>query len=107
MENGVRLRIDVREGQKTGAFLDQRDNRLLLGRYCAGAKVLDVYSYAGGFALQALRHGAVEATCVDISPRALKLCTENSELNNLGPLSTVESDAFRFLEGATLSLIHI
>ena len=101
LENGVRLRIDVREGQKTGAFLDQRDNRLLLGRYCAGAKVLDVYSYAGGFALQALRHGAIEATCVDISPRALKLCTEHSELNNLGPLSTVESDAFRFLEGAT------
>jgi 23S rRNA (cytosine1962-C5)-methyltransferase len=100
LENGVRLRIDVREGQKTGAFLDQRDNRLLFGRYCAGAKVLDVYSYAGGFALQALRNGAVEATCVDISPRALKLCSDNSQLNSLGPLQTVESDAFRFLEGA-------
>ncbi len=101
LENGVRLRIDVREGQKTGAFLDQRDNRLLLGKYCAGAKVLDVYSYAGGFALQALRHGAVQATCVDISPRALKLCSDHAELNSLGPLTTVESDAFRFLEGAT------
>ena len=101
LENGIRLRIDVREGQKTGAFLDQRDNRQLLGRYCAGAKVLDVYSYAGGFALQALRQGAVEATCVDISPRALKLCSENAQLNGLAPLHTVESDAFRFLEGAT------
>ena len=101
LENGLRLRIDVRDGQKTGAFLDQRDNRQLLGRYCAGAKVLDVYSYAGGFALQALRQGAVEATCVDISPRALKLCQENAQLNSLGPLHTVESDAFRFLEGAT------
>ena len=101
LENGLRLRIDVRDGQKTGAFLDQRDNRQLLGRYCAGAKVLDVYSYAGGFALQALRQGAVEATCVDISPRALKLCQENAQLNSLGPLQTVESDAFRFLEGAT------
>lgn len=100
LEHGVRLRIDVREGQKTGAFLDQRDNRLLFGRHCAGAKVLDVYSYAGGFALQALRNGAVEATCVDISPRALKLCSDNSQLNSLGPLHTVESDAFRFLEGA-------
>jgi 23S rRNA (cytosine1962-C5)-methyltransferase len=101
LENGIRLRIDIREGQKTGAFLDQRDNRQLLGRYCAGAKVLDVYSYAGGFALQALRQGAVEATCVDISPRALKLCSENAQLNGLSPLHTVESDAFRFLEGAT------
>ncbi|MBL8634649.1 MAG: class I SAM-dependent rRNA methyltransferase [Myxococcales bacterium] len=100
LEHGVRLRIDVREGQKTGAFLDQRDNRLLFGRHCAGAKVLDLYSYAGGFALQALRNGAVEATCVDISPRALKLCSDNSQLNSLGPLHTVESDAFRFLEGA-------
>lgn len=100
LEHGVRLRIDVREGQKTGAFLDQRDNRLLFGRHCAGAKVLDVYSYAGGFALQALRNGAVEATCVDISPRALKLCSDNSQLNSLGPLHTIESDAFRFLEGA-------
>lgn len=101
LENGIRLRVDVRDGQKTGAFLDQRDNRLLLGKFCAGAKVLDVYSYAGGFALQALRHGAVEATCVDISPKALKLCSENAELNSLGLLHTVESDAFRFLEGAT------
>jgi 23S rRNA (cytosine1962-C5)-methyltransferase len=99
-ENSVDLTVDVKDGQKTGMFLDQRDNRLLLGRYCGGAKVLDVYSYAGGFALQALRHGASEATCVDISPRALALAEQNAARNHLGPLTTVEADAFRFLESA-------
>lgn len=100
LENGVQLTVDLKAGQKTGMFLDQRDNRQLLGRYAGGARVLDVYSYAGGFALQALRHGAREATCVDISPRALALCQSHAERNQLGPLLTVESDAFRYLEAA-------
>lgn len=99
-EGGVQLSVDVRGGQKTGMFLDQRDNRRLLGSFCKGARMLDVYSYAGGFALQALRGGAASATCVDISPRALTLAQENAQRNNLGPLETVESDAFRFLEAA-------
>ncbi len=99
-ENGITLTVDLKAGQKTGMFLDQRDNRQLLGRYAAGARVLDVYSYAGGFALQALHHGAREATCVDISPRALALCQSHAERNRLGPLHTVESDAFRYLEAA-------
>ena len=100
VENGVHLTVDLRGGQKTGMFLDQRDNRQLLGRYAAGARVLDVYSYAGGFALQALRYGAAEATCVDISPRALALCQAHAERNQLGPLHPIESDAFRYLEAA-------
>lgn len=98
LENGVRLRIDVRDGQKTGAFLDQRENRLLVGKHCAGARVLDLYSYVGGFALQALRGGATEAVCVDTSERALKQCVEHAKLNQFSPLRTVEEDAFRFLE---------
>lgn len=100
VENGVRLTVDVRGGQKTGMFLDQRDNRERLGRLCRGAKVLDVYSYAGGFALAALKHGAAEATCVDSSGRALALAASHAERNQLGPLRTVEADAFRFLEAA-------
>lgn len=100
-ENGLRLRVDVKDGQKTGAFLDQRENRLLVARHCAGAKVLDLYSYMGGFALTALRHGATEATCVDSSEKALRLCTEHSRLNDLPTPQTVFSDVFHFLEAAT------
>ena len=100
LENGVELAVDLKGGQKTGMFLDQRENRQTLGRYCVGARVLDVYSYAGGFALQALRQGAREATCVDISPRALALAQAHAERNQLKPLLTVEADAFRFLEAA-------
>ncbi|MFO0574875.1 MAG: class I SAM-dependent rRNA methyltransferase [Polyangia bacterium] len=100
VEGGVQLSVDVRGGQKTGMFLDQRDNRRLLGQLCRGARVLDVYSYAGGFALQALKHGAAEATCVDSSARALQLAQGHAERNQLGPLHTIEADAFRFLEGA-------
>jgi len=99
-ENGIQLTVDLKGGQKTGMFLDQRDNRLLLGHYCAGARMLDVYSYAGGFALSALHQGAREATCVDISPRALALCQAHAERNRLAPLHVVESDAFRYLEAA-------
>lgn len=100
-EAGIELEVEPLSGQKTGMFLDQRENRLRLGRRCAGARVLDVYSYAGGFALQALRHGAVSATCVDSSARALQRARAHAERNGLQPLETVEADAFRFLEGAT------
>jgi 23S rRNA (cytosine1962-C5)-methyltransferase len=100
-EAGVRLRVDPTSGQKTGMFLDQRENRVLLGRLAAGASVLDVYSYAGGFALQALRHGARAVTCVDSSARALERARTHAELNGLPGLTTVEADAFRVLEGVT------
>lgn len=100
VENGVHLHVDVRGGQKTGMFLDQRDNRQLLGRLCRGARLLDVYSYAGGFALAALKHGAASATCVDSSARALAQAQAHAERNQLAPLQTIEADAFRFLEGA-------
>ena len=98
-ENGILLRVDLAEGQKTGLFLDQRENRLRLGRYCRGADVLDVYSYVGGFGLSALRYGAKSATCVDSSARALGRARDNAERNQLCALQTVEADAFRYLEG--------
>lgn len=105
LEHGVQLTVELSGGpgggQKTGMFLDQRENRARLGRLCAGARVLDVYSYAGGFALQALRGGASAATCVDMSARALSRAAAHAEQNGLGPLETVEADAFRYLEGVT------
>jgi 23S rRNA (cytosine1962-C5)-methyltransferase len=100
-ENGVTLRVDLEQGQKTGLFLDQRENRLRLGRYSRGADVLDVYSYVGGFALSALRQGARSATCVDSSARALERAQRHAAENQLGPLETVEEDAFRYLEAVT------
>jgi 23S rRNA (cytosine1962-C5)-methyltransferase len=100
-EAGVSLEVDPLHGQKTGMFLDQRDNRVLLGRYCKGARVLDVYSYAGGFALQALRQGASQVTCVDSSARALERARAHAERNGLRGLETVQADAFRHLEALT------
>ncbi len=100
-ENGIELRVDLEQTQKTGLFLDQRRNRARLAELCTGATVLDVYSHVGGFALNALRHGAVAATCVDASARALQRAAEHATQNGLGPLTPIESDAFRFLEAQT------
>jgi len=101
LENGIQLLSDLRQGQKTGLFLDQRENRRRLGALCKGARVLDVYCYVGGFGLNALRSGATEVTAVDMSARALARVNEHAELNGLGPLTAVEADGFRFLEGVT------
>lgn len=100
-ENGLDLRVDLEQSQKTGLFLDQRRNRARLAELCRGARVLDVYSHVGGFALNALAQGAVSATCVDASARALARAQEHADLNKLSGLSVVESDAFRFLEVQT------
>lgn len=100
-ENGVELEIDPLHGQKTGMFLDQRDNRRRVASFAKGARVLDVYTYAGGFALNALKSGARTATCVDSSARALERVRRHAELNDIKAIETVEADAFRFLESAT------
>ena len=99
-ENGIELEVEPLHGQKTGLFLDQRENRRRVGELSKGARVLDVYTYAGGFALNALRGGAAHATCVDSSARAIARATRHAEINRLGPLEAVEADAFRFLEQA-------
>ena len=97
-ENGVLLEVEPLRGQKTGMFLDQRENRRRVGELSVGMNVLDVYTYAGGFGLAALKAGAKRATCVDSSARALERARRHAELNGLSGLETVESDAFRFLE---------
>ncbi|KWW30938.1 MAG: SAM-dependent methyltransferase [bacterium P3] len=80
-EQGHRYLINFREGQKTGFFLDQRDNRALLSSLSAGRRVLNCFGYTGGFSLAALHGGARYVETVDISKRAIELCDRHVELN--------------------------
>lgn len=82
-ENGIRLEIDLAEGQKTGFFLDQRENRAAVRSLVGGARVLDCFCYAGGFAVNAACFGAREVVAVDISGAALALARRNAELNGV------------------------
>ena len=97
-EHGVRLRANVIAGHKTGFFLDHRANRLRVGRLSPKRRVLDVFSYAGGFSAHALAGGAAEVTAVDISAQALALAEANARLNVAAPaLRTIADDAFAAL----------
>ena len=80
-EHGKRLLINFFEGQKTGFFLDQRENRALVERLSAGRRVLNCFGYTGGFSLAALGGGAEYVETVDISKRAIELCNRNVALN--------------------------
>jgi 23S rRNA (cytosine1962-C5)-methyltransferase len=97
-EHGLRLFFDPLRGQKTGLYLDQRDNRRGVRRLASGREVLDLYSYSGGFALNAARGGARRVVAVDASARALGWLARGAEENELS-VETVEQDAFRFLAG--------
>lgn len=99
IENGNRFAVDIREGQKTGFFIDQRDNRLLLTRYVQGKKVLNMFSYTGGFSVYALRAGASEVCSVDSSANAMEITERNLTMNSLtdGRHKSSVSDAFSFL----------
>ncbi len=94
-EGEVRLRIDPLAGQKTGGFLDQRENHVLAGGYARG-RCLDCFSYAGGFALQLARH-AERVTAVEMQPTAAGLLRENAALNGAAHLELVEANAFDYL----------
>lgn len=96
-ENGLRFLAPLHAGQKTGWFYDQRDNRARLGRYVAGKRVLDVFSYLGGWGVLAAARGASEVVCVDSSESALDLAGENATLNGV-EIGTVEGDAFEALK---------
>ena len=80
-EYGNQFEIDFREGQKTGFFIDQRENRKLLEKYCSGKRVANVFSYSGGFSVYAARGGAVLTDSVDVSRKAIDLAKKNMELN--------------------------
>jgi 23S rRNA (cytosine1962-C5)-methyltransferase len=81
LENGVQYQIDWINGQKTGFFIDQRENRALLGKYAQGKKVLNTFCYSGGFSLQALQHGATLVHSLDSSKKAIVLTEANVALN--------------------------
>ena len=102
-ENGTRFRVDWVSGQKTGFFLDQRDNRLLLQQYVAGKSVLNTFCYTGGFSCYALRAGARLVHSVDASARAMSLTAENVEIN--APFSGTHEgfteDVLQFLRNST------
>jgi 23S rRNA (cytosine1962-C5)-methyltransferase len=99
-EHGLRYGVDIVEGQKTGFFLDQRDNRRRFADYVHGGRVLDVCCYSGGFALNAAFHGkAREVVAIDVSEPALVSARANAELNGLASLIRFEkSDSFKALE---------
>jgi 23S rRNA (cytosine1962-C5)-methyltransferase len=100
-EGALRFAADVREGQKTGWFYDQRSNRDRLAPWVKGASVLDVFSFAGGWGLRAVADGAARADCVDISPRAVEAVRANAERNGLADrVSAQAADAFEFLRAA-------
>ena len=83
LENGHRFHVDFTSGQKTGFFLDQRDNRDLLARYAPGRTVLNTFCYTGGFSVYALAAGATQVTSIDASARATELADRNIALNEL------------------------
>lgn len=84
LENDVKFAVDVLEGQKTGFFIDQRDNRALIGQLAAGKKLLNCFSYTGGFSLYAALKGA-QTTSIEISAAAQALAQQNFQLNGLDP----------------------
>lgn len=95
-ENGVKLAVDVLGGQKTGYFLDQKDNHLFMRQFCKDARVLDCFSYIGAFALNAAAAGAKEVTAVDISEAAVQLIEKNAALNG-ADITAVCANCFDFL----------
>lgn len=100
-ENGVKFRIDVLGGQKTGWFFDHRSNRELAAKLARGQRVLDLFSYTGGWGVQAAVAGAAAVDCVDGSEAALELAAENARLNGVADkLNGERADVFEFLKHA-------
>src|SRR5207344_2004237 len=93
-EDEARFAVDVRAGQKTGFFLDQRDNRRTIRRHAAGASVLNLYCYTGGFSLHAALGGASHVTSVDIAAPAIAGLAHNLALSGLAPQEAVVEDVF-------------
>lgn len=92
LENGRKFNVNIVTGQKTGFFIDQRNNRFLLTEFCEGKKVLNTFSYSGGFSVYALTAGASQVTSVDISQKAIDLCDTNITLNGGGNHTSVVAD---------------
>ena len=102
LENGLKFQVDWLKGQKTGFFVDQRDNRSLLEHFSRGKKVLNMFCYTGGFSFYAMRGGAELVHSVDSSAKAIELTTKNVELNFPGDNrhEAFCEDAFKYLDRA-------
>ena len=98
-ENDVLIEVDLANGQKTGYFLDQKDNRRYVAGLCEGKRVLDTFTHTGAFGLNAVKGGAKEVISVDISPEAVELVNKNIELNQVGKkMKAVCADVFDLLK---------
>lgn len=102
LENGVRFLVNIKDGQKTGFFLDQRENRRALQKYCAGAagaKILNCFCYTAGFSVYAALAGAKQTVNVDVSKEALETAKRNFSINKLNPANHrfIDGDAFDVL----------
>lgn len=103
-EYGIEMLIDVETGQKTGFFIDQRENRLIVGNYSKGKRVLNTFSYSGGFSLYALRQGATHVVSVDSSKEAIVLCNDNVRLNGYEDKHEgVVMDVFEYMKQADMN----
>jgi 23S rRNA (cytosine1962-C5)-methyltransferase len=103
LENGLRFRADLAAGQKTGLFLDQRENRKLFSAYAAGRTICDCFCYSGGFSVYGLKSGAVFSMLVDISKDILNIAEENCGLNGIESrqYGTAAADVFDYLRRKT------
>lgn len=98
VENGNRFKINWVTGQKTGFFIDQRENRKLVGSYSAGKRVLNTFCYTGGFSVYAGRNGAREVHSVDSSKSAMAIAEENMQINGISNYGLFTEDVFNFLQ---------
>lgn len=99
-ESGVQFQVDFANTQKTGLFLDQRENHMRIGALASGKRVLDLYSYTGGFALHAAKGGATKVTAVDSSSHAIEQAKKNADLNSLHAIEWQHADARDYLSQA-------
>ena len=101
VENGIHFLVDVKHGQKTGFFLDQKQNRAAMAPFCRDAKVLDCFCHNGSFALHAAKFGARSVLGVDISEEALEVARENARLNGLDNVTFEAHNCFDLLRELT------
>lgn len=107
-ENNLHFLVDVNEGQKSGYFLDQRENRAYLANFAKGKTVLDCFSYSGGFSLYAKNAGAKNVTSVDSSALAMETLKANYESNQMAfaPEQLIVADVFQYLRNANTENLH-
>lgn len=105
MENGLRFHTNIVDGQKSGYFMDQRDNRAIVAKYCKGKKVLDTFCYTGGFSLMACKQGASEVWSIDSSALATEYLKKNYALNKIDfdADKIITGDVFQYLRDAKKS----